>query len=167
MSRVYGDVGKHFNNKISTLEKMLDKEVREELINVGEETVNKLKQFLDKYWYDTYSPTDYKRTYSLRNSIRYTIKKNKVLVYFDRRYFSTKTYNDGNGWQPHRGFDDNIFIKGLIDFLDDGTGGGGISTNPRKFDGNLDIIGYSEKIINQYLETLVNKKIKIIMKKYL
>lgn len=163
----YNKMGKHFNNKIKTLEKMLNQELTKELIIIGENTVNKIKEFLEQYWYNTYSPIDYDRTGSLKNSVRYTIDNNKIKIYFDRRYFSTKIVNNGIGWQPHRGFDGETFIDGLIDFLDDGTGNGGVFTNPRKNDGNLDIIGYAEKIINQYVQSLVDKKIKIIVKKYL
>lgn len=167
MPRQYGEIGKHFNNKLSTLNKMLNQEMKKILIDVGEKTVNKIREFLDQYWYDTYSPINYNRTGSLKNAVRYNIEKDKVKIYFDRRYFSTKKINDGDGWQPHRGFDGETFINGLIDFLNDGTGNGGVITNPRRNDGNLDIIGYAEKYINQYMNNIVNRKIDIIIKKYL
>ena len=163
----YNNLAKNINNKISKLEKKMEKEILIELIKTAEETVEKLKLFLDKNWYNTYYPVDYKRTYSLKKSIRYTLKKNKIKIYFDKRYFVTREENNGEGWQPHRGFDGQIFITGLIDFLNDGTGNGGVKTNPRRFDGNIDILGYAEEIINDYLDNIVNKKIKIIMKKYL
>lgn len=167
MPKQYGEIGKHFNNKLKTLDKMLDQEMRRILEDIGEKTVNKIREFLDQYWYNTYSPIDYDRTGSLRNAVRYTIEKNKIKIYFDRRYFSTKKVNDGLGWQPHRGFDGETFINGLIDFLDDGTGNGGVRTNPRRNDGNLDIIGYAEKYINQYMNNIADKKINAMIKKYL
>ena len=167
MPKQYGEIGKHFNNKISTLEKMLDQELRKELINIGEKTVYKIQQYLDRNWYNTYSPIDYDRTGSLKNAVRYTLEKNTIKIYFDKRYFVTKKVNNGSGWQPHRGFDGVTFISGLIDFLNDGTGHGGVDTNPRRFDGDIDIIGYAEKIVNQYLDKIVKQKINSIVKKYL
>lgn len=158
---------KYINNTLSTLENALNKEIRDILIDVGDETVDKIRKYLQENWYDTYDPTSYIRTMSLMDAVRYRIEKNKVYVYFDRRYFSTRRVNDGNGWQPHRGFDGVEFIDGLIDWIEDGTGGGGTIKNPRKYDGGIGVLDYAEKEINQYINTKVDKKIKVILNRYL
>lgn len=165
--KTYGAVGKHFNNKMSTLKKTMDKEIRKEMIKIGETTVKKIVKYIDKNWYKVYDPEDYKRTGSLKDAVRYTIdSKKKLRIYFDRRYFQTKKVNNGQGWQPHRGFDGQVFIDGLIDFINEG-GNGGSPNNPRRLEDGIDFIGYAEKVINEYLDKEVERTINVIMKKYL
>lgn len=166
MAKIIDSIAKSINNKLEILKKKMDEEMLKQLTKIAEDVVKKVRRYIIDNWYNTYKPMSYKRTLGLRDSLRYTIRDKKIQIYFDRRLFSKAKVNDGKGWQPHIGFDGNVFIDGLIDFLNDG-GDGGVITNPRRNDGGIDFLGEAEKIINEYANRLAKKKMKMIMDKYL
>ena len=166
-SKKASDVGKYFNGKLSSLNKRLSKSITKELLKIGDDIVGKTQKYIDAEWYDTYDPKSYIRTYDFRNAIRYTVSDNKLRIYFDRRRFSTSIVNNGVGWQPHRGFDGEVFVTGLIDFIADGSVSGGTHKNPRYNDGNIGLIEYVENEVNNYVDKLIKYNMKTWIKKYL
>lgn len=166
MAKTIDSIAKSINNKLNSLKNKIDEIMLKQLVKVAEDTIKKVRSYIINEWYNKYTPEDYKRTLGLSDSLRYTIKNKKIHIYFDRRYFPTRKVNNGIGWQPHRDFDGNLFIDGLIDFINDG-GNGGIHTNPRRNDGGIDFLSEAENIINDYADRLAKKQIKIVVDKYL
>ena len=158
---------KYVNNKIKTLEKAINKEIQKVLLEVGDMSVDLIRKYLAKEWYGTYNPKSYERTYDLLESARYTIKGNKVIVYLDRRLFGTPIVNNGKGWQPHRGFDGEDFVTGLIEWIDSGIGDGGSIKNPRRYDGGIEFVDYVQNEINEYISRVVDRKISAVIKSHL
>lgn len=148
--------------KINRIKKNIDKEINKQLEILGQETVNKIKEYI-KIWYNSYDPINYNRTESLLNSIVYTVKNRQVRVKFDLRKLNTKKINDGEGWQPHRGFDGVTFTYGLIEWLENG-GTGGITTNPRRYDGGIHMLSETEKWLDKYLDKKAKEIIKVVLR---
>jgi hypothetical protein len=161
------DFAKYCNNRLKTLQQNMENEIWRELEDIGNNTVEKIQKYLDENWYNQYDPKDYERTYKLKNAVKYTIEKNgkRIKIYFDRRTLRGKRVNNGEGWQVHRGFDGEDFIDGLIDFIN-GDVTGGVVNNPRRND-SVDVIDYAERVVNEYVQQLADRKIQAIVNKYL
>ena len=165
------DVGKYLNNNIKSLKKKVDKELRYELKEIGDKVVEDIQKYIISEWYDKYigpngerEPINYTRTYSLTNAIRYNIdSKNKMRVYFDRRFFKTYISKIGE-WNPHRSFDGEVFIEGLIDFLSGTEAMKGSKWNPRRGDRGIDLVEKANQVATDYANTLISKKLSIIVK---
>lgn len=167
----FGAVGKHLNNKIENLDKKMSKKMKNEMIKIGEKVVKDIQKYIQKEWYNKYvgfegerKPTDYTRTYSLKEAVRYNIdSKNKMRVYFDRRFF--KTYISKNGeWSPHRSFDGELFIDGLIDFLSGTEAMRGSKRNPRWGDRGIDLVERANQIATDYANEIIDRRLRIIIK---
>lgn len=152
---------KWFNNRMATLEKMITSQTQTILVEIAEETVEKMRDYLQTHWYDTYNPLEYDRTGDLKDAIRYTIDGRTINIYFDRRRI--RAIKRKGTWSAHMGFDGVSFIEGLINWIDEG-GNGGLS--PRTDDG-IDLLGYAEQKINKAINKKATKRINVIIKQTL
>jgi hypothetical protein len=142
------------------IQKLLDKSIMEILHKVGQDTVNKLKVYVNQYWYSRYSPEDYQRTYSFLESVSYEVKKNVVTIKFDTEKFAHATTN---GWGQHRGFDGDDFNEGLIEFIETGSfssGKTGSLSNPRIGSNGSRAIEKTRTWLNKHLSDEVKKQVK-------
>lgn len=148
---------KYTISKSKEIDNLLKKKVSEILDIVGEDVVQKLKEYIKKYWYDTYSPECYKRTGNLINSVKYEKSRSYVYIYIDE-YELGSAVNFSEPWNTHAGFDAEVFGAGLMEFIENGrydSGKIGSKSNPR--------IGYSAKVIrrlNTWLKRYVDNEIK-------
>ena len=99
------------------LNKLLQKPIHNILETTGVDISNKVKEYIQRYWYDTYEPKDYERTKSLLEAVSFKIEGNSVIVYIDEKKFVHSTQE---GWSQHRGFDGVNFSEGLIQFVENG-----------------------------------------------
>lgn len=143
-------------NKAKKIDLLMKKKVGDMLDVIGEDISNKIKEYLIKYWYNTYSPKNYERTYSLLESVKYKKSRSYVTVYIDEEEFIYAVQGT-ELWNQHMGFDEERFGKGLIEFIEDGkfdSGKFGASSNPRIGNGSHVI-----KRINTWLKRYVDKEI--------
>lgn len=155
---------KWINNKLKTTQRLLEQESKAILIEIAEETVGKMKDYIMREWYDTYEPSSYQRTYQLVDAVRYTIRGNTINIYFDRRLIRASKADEDEYWNHHMGFDGIDFTIGLIEYVNDG-GNGGLS--PRGNQPGIDVIGYAEQEINRLINQKAVKRINAIIKQTL
>lgn len=163
IDKKFEELYKYANSKIGKMKKKLDNEIEKELHNLGKETVKKIKEYIN-YWYSSYQPEDYDRTYDLFNSVSYSVKNKTVKIFFDMRKFHTANVNGGVGWQPHKGFDGEKFTWGLIDWIENGDYNGGSEYNPRRYDGGIHMIENTKKWINEYLEKRSKEIVRVVFR---
>ena len=158
---------KQFHNlttgRINRMNKEVNREIDKRLHELGQAMVEKLKDYTQQ-WYSSYSPQDYERTGDLINSITYSVKGRTVRVIFDMRKFHTAKVNDGEGWQPHRGFDGIEFTYGLIDWIENG-GNGGVLSNPRRDDGGIHMIENTQQWLDEYMDEQTKEIVNAVIRK--
>lgn len=124
---------------------------RDELLEmIMEDAKEKLRDYIQEYWYDTYTPKDYDRTYDLLNSVDAKIEGNEVVLYFDDYQISS---NRTGGWGQHIGFEGEPFE---IEFIEMGLGGSGSLRNPRRHDSGM----RSLRRLRGWLSYYVNRAVK-------
>lgn len=137
-------------------ERLLKKGIKDICKKVGEDTVHKLQTYIKLYWYDRYSPEDYKRTGDFVDAVGYEIQnETSVVIYID--FTKIRHRAEYDNWGQHVGFDGNDFTEGLVEFIEDGrfsSGKRGSPNNPRFGKGSKAI----EKTMN-WLNKKVNSEI--------
>jgi hypothetical protein len=137
------------------LEALMQKEIDEILKKIGEDVTQKVKDYIQKYWYDTYTPKDYTRTDSLLESVSYKIEDGTVIVYIDEGKFQ---YGLQDGWGSHISFNGERFGSELIQFVENGiydSGEKGSSRNPRIGDAS-----HAIERVNKWLERYVKAEVR-------
>lgn len=117
---------------------------------ICKKTADKLREILYESWYATYTPTVYKRSFELINSITGEIIKNKrgnytVSVFFDANKINA--VEQSGGWNSHMGFNGERFIEGLIHSIDSGMRGS--LSNPR-YGESTDMIRLAQEWAEMY-----------------
>lgn len=167
-----GNLSKRLNSFCDNLADRIEDATQEVLIEAAESTIAAIQDYLDRNWYNDYTPKSYERTYEIRDLIHYTIKNNYIYIRYDTRKFHTArsfTYGKHGGytqWTPHRGFDGERFVGALIEWVDQGGDGGSIH-NPRRDDGGIDYLEYGREYLEDYINYIAKSKIKYkIRQKY-
>lgn len=117
------------------LKMMINLLIQNCLKEIAKETEDYLRKFVEKNWYNAYSPTMYDRTYDLLNSITRTSVQTmgnsfNISIYFDTdkikpddRMGTLNLYLSdfwGTEWNAHMSFDKREFTSGLIETLEFG-----------------------------------------------
>lgn len=143
------------NNIINVRDQSLENISKEIAKAVREELQASLKRF----WYGTYEPTSYKRTWELFNSVFSKVEKTGrcnyvITVGFDPD--KMRAVKNDKGWNTHMGFDSQKFTEGLITSVENGMRGS--LANPRHGDaaGMIDFTRrwaaeYAKDILSYYL----------------
>lgn len=146
---------KYAISKTKGIDKLLKKKVSEILEITARDVVAKIKEYIQRYWYDVYTPQDYERTNSLLRSVKADIGRSKIEIYIDETEFEYALRN--SLWNQHISFDGEDFGEGLIQFIDQGkydSGKVGSLKNPKVGKGSNFI-----KKINIWLKTYVDNEI--------
>lgn len=156
------NVSDYVNGKINNLTKQTQTAVKNQLNKIGKDTVDKLKEYTKKYWYSNYTPSDYQRTYSFLNTIRYRIFPSipRVAIFYDFRLLDHAVNKDG--WGTHVGFDGKQFNEGLVQFIENGTFySGNKGASPRAGKGGSGAIEKTEKWLEEYLDKEVKRRLEL------
>lgn len=148
---------KYSINKAKKIDKLLKGKVGILLETTGQDVVHKIREYLLKYWYGTYTPKNYERTKSLLDSVDYKVSRSYVTVYIKEENFISAVQGT-NLWNQHMGFDEEAFGAGLIEFIENGkfdSGKVGSLNNPRIGNGSHII-----KKVNTWLKRYIDKEIK-------
>lgn len=148
-------------SKSKEVEKLLQKELKDILETIGKDVSNKVKEYIQRYWYDTYTPENYNRSWSLLKSVTYKVYDDYVEVYIDEDEF-VYSLGDGEYWGRHTGFDGEKFGSGLIEFVENGkfnSGKIGSPSNPRVGDASRAI-----KKVNTWLKRYVRNELRRMLK---
>lgn len=146
-------------SRTKEMQKLLEKEIEEIVEQIAKDTVKKLKVFVEQYWYRTYVPTQYNRTYSLLDAIDYEISGNIASIYLNEDML-VHDFREEN-WNAHMSFDGEDFGEEIMYFIENGvypSGKYGSFHNPRIGDGS----GAIQKTINwlnRYLRRTVSKEL--------
>lgn len=161
-------------NELKKLREKINKTFEEatvEVLNeVGKETVKFMQDYIDKNWYQTFTPKVYERTNAFRDSITYTLIRNpnsdtqRIMVYWSMEQL--KAIHREKTWSAHQSFGTNgsigeDFTYGLIEWIDNGGFEGGVQTNPRRLDGGIKITEATDRFLNDYLNKEVQKRIRL------
>ena len=128
------------------IKKLLEKEISKILEKVAKDTVNKIKVYIRRYWYNQYQPVNYTRTWSLLNAIEYTIDGNDIHILFNLDNAERKKGKHGRAgaeWGSYTNFQGKSsftgeFWENMITYIDTGyfPNGTGSDKNPRVGDGS-------------------------------
>lgn len=159
-------------SKIKDLEKLLKRKSPELLDQIGKDTAHKAKVLINQYWYGGYTPKSYQRTYSLRDSIGYEVKKYNANIYLDlsdahRTPFENSGKNRRWGsytdFKGDPSFDDMDSSRAFFNFVDNGWFSTpnkiGSPKNPRTSKRGVAIYDKLYNWINKQLEPSIRRRI--------
>lgn len=160
---------KYVISRQKELEELLEKDIQDLLERIAQDTVKKIKVFIRQYWYNKYTPQNYKRTNSLYNSVTYVIEGKHIYIYFDlsaadRHPGNSEEWGSYTNFQGDPSFKEEIFWENMVEYIDTGKfpGGTGSVNNPRLGHG-IDFIAKTERWLDKYLKDKVDKEIKIFV----
>lgn len=128
---------------------------------VGKDVSTKLRDYIQRYWYDTYSPQDYERSHSLLEAVVYERHGSYVNIYIDESKLAHAQFE--NNWNQHMSFDAVDFGAGLIQFIENGVYNSGLTgsiNNPRIGDASH-AIERTNKWIARYIKEEIKRKVEI------
>lgn len=148
-------------SRTKKMQKLLEKDINTILHTIGKDMVQKLQMYTARYWYNNYTPADYRRTYTFLNSISYTVDGSGVYLYYD--FNELKRLENADNWNSHMGFDGEDFSKGLIEFIETGrfsSGKRGSNNNPRYGKRGSYAIEKTIRWLNKYINDDIRYKLK-------
>lgn len=171
-ARELNKLDKYIITRANELTKLLKKRSPEILNQVGKDSVHRAKVLINQYWYGGYSPKDYQRTYSLRDSIKYKIEGNSVRVYLDlsdaeRSDFGTHKWGSYTDFKNESSFDTESGSGAFLNYIDNGWFGStskfGSKRNPRAKKGGIDISSKMDSWLARYIEPTVRKRMRVFL----
>lgn len=125
--------------------------------NICDAVKQKLKETLNEFWYDSYSPKSYSRTMNLIESITGVIERKGRCDYTIQVYFDPDKIHaveNDSGWNSHMGFNSEAFVEGLISSIEHGVKGSFL--NPRRGEA-AHMIEFTQEWANQYARQLLKQ----------
>lgn len=140
--------------KLNQIAQEIEFDKQKALNLIMKEGKNKLREYVQVYWYDAYSPTFYDRTNEFLNCIDAEfVDENTVRIFYNPTKISA-TFGNSGSWNIHASFDGSPFAgENFIETVE--FGGGGSPNNPR--------IGYGAHALQRlraYLLSYVQKAVR-------
>lgn len=140
--------------KLNAIAQEIEVDKKKALNLIMKEGKNKLKEYVQVYWYDAYSPISYDRTDEFLNCIDAEfINEDTVRIFYNSSKISA-TFGNAGSWNIHASFDGSPFAgENFIETVE--FGGGGSPNNPR--------IGYGAHALQRlraYLLSYVQKAVR-------
>lgn len=106
---------KTFNN-LNKLFSHINKQIEKSMTGVGEEARKILSDYMEREWYNSYSPSNYERSWELLNSISVSSPKKisntwQVEIYFDTTKIHPYSTPDGE-WNKHMSLNGDTSYNG-------------------------------------------------------
>ena len=116
--------------KLNAIAQQIEFDKQKALNLILKEGKAKLKEYVQVFWYDSYSPGWYDRTYDFLNCIQGEfVSDDEVRIYYDAGAISS-TFGESGKWNIHASFDGSSFAgESFIETVE--FGGGGSPDNPR------------------------------------
>ena len=155
-------VYKQFMSSVKKAKEDVEKRLVSLLDRIGKDTTDKVKEYVNLYFYDSVAPSDaYNRLAGaggFLDTITYEIDKSNISVKiycdWERLNFSADPGHFGH----HIGFDGEHFTTGLYDYIMDGNWSGGIVARPRNYCSG--IWPELSDSINQWLGDYATKRVR-------
>ena len=152
------------NNIIKQIDVQLNRKLVVAMDKVGETVMKNLEDYIQKNWYDAYSPTHYKRTYEFIRSITKTDAKFingvcTVEVYFDEDKIKANYTNDGT-WNQHASIHGEVVSNAIVEWIEYGNNPNRKTTAIYSYDGIHMIDAMVSWLKFEYIK-LLKKELKI------